>query len=487
MKQIPFRHLHLSLIIGLMLMNFLFSCKKDEKDTISDIEKEQSWSKEIYDNMKEIYLWDTALPATFNPSKYKTAQEALDYLASLKINPLTNQPIDKYSFIDEIGKLSGEIEGGVSSGDYGFMVTAAYNASGKVAFYVTYVYKDSPAGKAGVRRSYEITKINGSTDVNPAVDSNGYLVTTSAGFKNMLNALFNSTTASFSFKKPAGSMLDVSLSASGSYAINSILYDTIYTVGAKKVGYMVFNEFLGKPAQTDLTNKINEFQTSGVQHLIVDLRYNGGGSVQTCDSLCNLLAPVSTNGKLMYKYAFNALLTNAFANEQTSSYFRKNNGFELLSIYFIVSDNTASASELLINNLRPYYQGKLFLIGSTTYGKPCGFWATPIGYSEEQKTPKEGYDLYAVSFETRNANNEGDYYAGMVPGTSNYPGVEAPDLIDLDWGNANDACLKQALNHISTGSFLSTAQKLKGLQNFQKKNQLNFKFRGMVDYRRLKK
>jgi len=487
MKQMPLTQTKLTLLITMMVATFMFSCKKDDKDTITEVEKQQGWSKEIYDNMKEIYLWDSALPATFNATKYSTAQAALDNLCSLKINPLTNQPIDKYSFIDEIGKLSGEIEGGVSSGDYGFMVTPAYNESKKVAFYVTYVYKDSPAGKAGVSRTYEITKINGSTAVNPTVGSDGYLETTSAGITNMENALFNSTSASFSFKKPSGATLDVSLSASGSYTINSILYDSTFTVGSKKVGYMVFNEFLGTPSQTELTTLINEFQANDVKSMIVDLRYNGGGSVQTCDSLCNLLAPAAANGKLMYKYTFNALLTNVFANDPNlKSYFSKNNSLELSSIYFIVSDNTASASELLINNLRPYFPGKLFLIGSTTYGKPCGFWATPIGYTEKQTTTKEGYDLYAVSFETQNANSEGNYYAGMTPGTTTYPGVLARDFFDLEWGDANDECLKQALNHISTGSFLSIPQNVKGIQNFQKKNQMNFKFRGMVDYRRTK-
>lgn len=484
MNQFSLQFSRLGLLVSILAVLVFTSCKNDN-DELSDLEKQQKWSKEIYDNMKQIYFWSDALPATFTATKYSNSQEALDYLCSLKINPETNQAIDKYSFIDEIGKLSGEIQGGVSSGDYGFMVQASGNSSNEVAFFVSYVYKNSPAGKAGIQRSYEITKINGSTDVNPEVGLDGNLVTTSAGFKNMVNALFYSKTATFTLKKPTGTTLDVSLSTASSYSINSILYDSVFTVGSKKVGYMVFNEFLGAPSQTELTAQINEFKTKGVQDLVVDLRYNGGGSVQTCDSLCNLLAPASASGKLMYKYTFNTLLTNAYKNDPSiKSYFNSTNTLNLASIYFIVSDNTASASELLINNLRPYYAGKIFLIGKTTYGKPCGFWATPIGYTENQKGTKEGYDLYAVSFETQNANSEGNYYAGMTPGTSKYPGVEARDFIDLAWGDANDECLKQALNHISTGAFLSIPQSVKGIKNFQKINQLNFKFRGMVDYRR---
>ncbi|MBP6609829.1 MAG: hypothetical protein KA206_01940 [Paludibacter sp.] len=491
MKQASLRISRISLFISILAIATFSSCKKDDdglsdiKTQLSDLEKQQKWSKEIYDNMRDIYLWSTALPATFTASNYQTSQEALDYLSSLKIDPETNQPIDRYSFLDKIGSLSGEIEQGISSGDYGFMVQASLNSNDKVAFYVTYVYKNSPAGKAGVNRSYEITKINGSTNVNPEVGADGYLVTTSTGFTNMVNALFNSNTASFTFKKPSGSTIDVSLSTSKTYSINSILFDSIYTVDTKKVGYMVFNQFLGTPSQTELTNQINKFKTNGIKDIVIDLRYNGGGAVSTCDSLCNLLAPASASGKLMYKYTFNALLTDAYKNAtDLVSYFNIKNTINLNNLYFIVSDNTASASELLINNLRPYYTDKLFLIGNTTYGKPCGFWATPIGYTEDQKTTKEGYDLYAVSFETRNANNEGDYYAGMIPGSMKYPGVIANDYIDLAWGDTNDECLMQALNHISTGTFVDKAQNIRRLKKYELKNQLNTKFRGMIDFRR---
>jgi hypothetical protein len=149
-----------------------------------------------------------------------------------------------------------------------------------------------------------------------------------------------------------------------------------------------------------------------------------------------------------------------------------------------VSDKTASASELLINNLLPYMQGKIQLIGSTTYGKPCGFWAVPIGYDEDQTTTKEGYDLYAVSFETRNALNEGGYYQGMIPGTSTYPGKIANDYVSIPWGNTSDDCLANALSYIGTGAFKTNAQKVKGMNGSSISSKLNqFKFNGMIDFR----
>jgi len=480
-KFLKFR---VGILFPFLFLFLFYSCKKDEVTPV--LTQEQKWTSEVYTTMKDIYLWDDALPATLDATKYSTAQKGLDYLSGLKINSETGKAIDHYSFLDKIGNLSGEITQGTASGDYGFMVMAGYNSLQQVSFFVTYVYKNSPAGVAGVARTYEIVSINGSTAVHPEVDSKGYLVATSAGYTNMVNALFSSTSASFGFKKPDGTTLTTSLSVA-SYSINSVLCDSVYTVGTKKVGYMVFNQFLGASSQTELTNTIDKFKAGGVQYLIVDLRYNGGGSVETCEKFSSMLAPVSANAKTMYSYKMNPALTQYYAsqNENLTTNFTKTNTFEPTQLYFIVSSGTASASELLINNLRPYYTGNLFLIGHTTYGKPCGFWTTPIGYTEKQTTAKEGYDLYAVSFEMVNANNEGGYYTGMTPGTAKYPGVLAYDSYNLAWGNVNDASLAQAISHISGGAFKvpSTLSKVKSI-NVTPLTTIDRQFKGMIDFRK---
>jgi len=483
MKRIMFNSLFGKLFLLLSIFG-LFSCNKDEVKT-PPLTKEQVWTDSIFSAMQEIYLWNDALPATLDVRKYPTADSALVYLTGLKINPETGSPIDHYSFLDKIGNLSGEIGGGTASGDYGFMVEAGYNATGQVSFFVTYVYTNSPAGKAGVARSYEVTKINGSDQVHPGVTSQNHLVASSAGYVNMTNALFYSTAASFTFKKQDGSTMDASLNT-GSYAINSVLYDKVIDSGNNKIGYMVFNQFLGASSQTELSNTIAKFESSGVQYLIVDLRYNGGGSVETCEKFCSLLAPQSANGKLMYSYKMNTGLMKYYADNKysISSNFVKTNSFQPAKIYFIVSGGTASASELLINNLRPYFTGNLFLIGQTTYGKPCGFWATPIGYTDKQTTPKEGYDLYAVSFETLNSNNEGGYYAGMTPGSTKYPGIEAYDSYNLSWGDVKDACVAQAINHISSGAFKVAAQSKVKTVNVSPVSTFDRQFKGMIDFRK---
>lgn len=465
--------------ISLVVVLLFSACKSEE---LSDLEKEQKWSQEVYDNMKDIYLWNDALPSSFDKAQYTTADDALTYLTSFKKNS-SGVAIDRYSFLDKIGSLSSEISQGTASGDYGFMVAGVLDSTTKVvSFVVNYVYKKSPAGMAGVERSYEVVGINGSTDVHPTIGSDGYLESSSNAYQSMSNALFNSSSAKFTFKRPDGTTMDVSLNT-GSYTINAVLCDSVYSVSSKKVGYVVFNQFLGTTAQAELTNVMTKFESKGVEYVIVDLRYNGGGAVLTCEMFSNLLAPKSATAKVMYKYSMNAQQTSKYTTQSLITNYNKTNSLQPKAIYFIVGSRTASASELLINNLRPYFPGNIYLIGKTTYGKPCGFRATPIGYTEDQTTTKEGYDLYAVSFSMVNANGEGEYYSGMTPGSVQYPGTMAEDGF-YPWADTNDGCLSQAIYHIANGVFKSSkSANVRSLQTKTVFNTLDRQFNGMIDFK----
>jgi hypothetical protein len=172
----------------------------------------------------------------------------------------------------------------------------------------------------------------------------------------------------------------------------------------------------------------------------MDLRYNGGGSVQTAEYLTDLLAPVTANGKVMYTYHMNKNLAAdknfkaAFAPVNIS----KKGTLNLNNIYFITTGGTASASELLINNLKPYLP--VWIVGEQyTYGKPVGFFPIPIFDTE----------LYAVSFETLNSREEGRYYSGIAANR-----MERDDLLE-PFGSTTEDCLAQALYHAEHGAFSS--------------------------------
>ena len=113
----------------------------------------------------------------------------------------------------------------------------------------------------------------------------------------------------------------------------------------------------------------------------------------------------------------------------------------LSRVFFIVTANTASASELLINNLRPYLDVKL--VGPTaTDGKPVGFFPVPVG----------DWYVFPVSFRSTNASGTGNYFNGFTPNSI------VGDGLDKDWGNTSESCLASAIKYITTGAFRTAGQ-----------------------------
>ena len=220
-------------------------------------------------------------------------------------------------------------------------------------------------------------------------------------------------------------------------------------MNSKKIGYFAFNSFLGDTTEiyNEFSRIFNRFALNGVNDVIVDLRYNGGGYVTVQEKLANWLVPSSANGQLMMKQQFNDKYTQYNADDT----FGKLGGLNLSRIFFIVSNSTASASELLINNLRPYMDVQLIGPGKT-YGKPVGFFPIPVG----------DWYIFPVSFRTTNKNGEGDYFNGIAVNS------QVADGLDKDWGNVEENCLKTAVGFITTGSFRSQAAGTRGtVSSFQ--------------------
>ncbi|MBC7914872.1 MAG: hypothetical protein H7Y07_12200 [Pyrinomonadaceae bacterium] len=449
-----------SLFMALGFLMLLAACKKDpvvvKPDPIppgTTGTRTELTKDSIFLYAKETYFWNDALPtsAVFNARSYADFDIELDKIKTYKI--LNGKLIDKYSFLDD-GSLASEL-GGVS-GDYGF--SANFVNGDRNVLRIKYVNATSPAAKANVKRGQQIIKLNGSTAVNGNTQAN-------VDFLN--NAIFgNKPTVSMTLKNIDGTTIDVVVTR-GSYIINPVMYKNVYTIGAKKVGYLVFNSFTTN-ATPKLEEAFSEFTTAGVTEVIVDLRYNGGGSVSTAIDLTNMIAPVTSNGGLMFTTYWTKTMQDGMATilKNQKFYAKGNDGITRLysyfdygfkpiesdgnverfmkkgsanitRAYFIVTGGTASASELVINNLRPVMDVKL--IGSKTYGKPVGFFAITI----------DKLDLYIPQFQTRNSQNFGDYFDGMPVDRVDY------DDIGKDFGDPAERLLANALSYAGTGAFLS--------------------------------
>ena len=493
MKNIHYRKFSFILFILLSAIISFSSCKKNV-DVVANTD-EDSLKYLMYQIMQvsfadggrdkslplPTYYWYKDVPKLdpFSPS-YKTAKDLLNQMKTYAKNPQTGNPIDKYSFLDD-GKLSDEIQGGVA-GDFGLQVSYASDGT-NYTLYVLFADKNSPAGLEGISRGWQITAING--DTNIAYDGpNGNNV------KKVTKAVYNDDKATFTFLTPAKTVVTKTLSKA-SYQINPVLFDTVFSNNGKKTGYFVFNTFSNVSnsngptfTRQEIDRVFAKFSAANISNLIVDLRYNGGGSVNTAEYLDGVIAPANAAGKLMYKYVYNDKLT-AMASEiglQESVFFKSGGNLNLSNVFFIGGRNTASASELTLNNLKPYMNVKL--VGQKTYGKPVGFFSFTISIFKN-KVETFLADLYAINFETRNAANEGGYFDGINPD------ITATDFINVPWGNSADDNLQKIFSFLGVGNFQSESS----LQRMANDNSLrviypstlqSLRFNGMVDYKAAK-
>lgn len=455
MNLVSMRRIILFFIAGVTLFT---ACKKSGDGVPKSGTRDELTKDSIYLYAQQVYLWNDVLPSykDFKPRQYSSFDDVVEALKGYKLNS-SGKPLDKYSFIDN-GSVSDELGEGISD-DYGFFIR--YNGVDPLDLRVIYVYSGSPAATAGLERGDQIIQLNGRTDLDGRKDA-------TIDFLN--DAFFGSgTTMSLQIKKKDGTVRNATVNA-GSYKINPILASKVITAGSKKLGYFALNSFLqihnydsqGNPINTTFKSQLDavlsNFQSSGINELIVDLRYNGGGSVETADYLANYFAPASQNGQTMHSDYFNqtmqqgkaTILKNQkfwdngtlysyfdidYTTNKNVTQFKTQGSLNLSRVYFLVSNSTASASELLINSLKPVIDVKL--IGETTYGKPVGFFAIHI----------DKYDLYIPEFQTKNQSGSGDYFDGLPVDK------EATESITTDFGDESERYLSYAINYSKSGSY----------------------------------
>ena len=470
-----------------LISGLAVSCSKDKKEDPTTGSTLDLVKDSVFLYSKEAYYWYDGLPdyKTFNPrgvtgsDDISTLTNEVDKISQYKINPATMLPYEyystspgeaKYSYIDD-GSSNSALNGNKS--DFGFALL--YNNTNDLR--IKYVYAGSSAGLAGVKRGYQILAINGNSNLS-------YDGSSGAHVQFVLNAWLYGNTISMTLKKPDNSTINVNLTRAAYIVDPVITYKVIDQGGGKKVGYVVFNSFTSDAvADPKLNAAFNYFTSNGITDLVVDLRYNGGGYVSTAEYLTNLIVPAAKSGTRMYSTYFNDKLvagnTPLLANQvrvdpnngQRYNYaqfdytvagnavnFAKIGSLNVNRVFFIVTGSTASASELTINNLLPVMDVKV--IGTTSYGKPVGFFDIKINK----------YDLYIAEFATKNSLGQGEYYAGMTPGSVAFPGKMDNDDLTKDFGDPTEGLLAHALNYVKTGVYNIPAQQVQsasgGLKTF---------------------
>jgi len=440
----------------------LSSCKKDNKTAVASTSDLLKDSLYLYE--KEDYLWNNAIPSytVFNPRSYmgdndmSALSKEIFAISQLQINPSTGKPYEyyptdptspKYSFIDN-GTETASLNG--TNGDFGF--EPIYIGINDLR--IKYVYAGSPAGLAGLQRGDEITSINGNSDLTNDDGGNVNFV---------INAVYYSSTITLTVTKLDGTTANVTLNTA-SYTVNPVLAYKTFNLGSGHiVGYIAFNSFTElSNAQPNLDNAFNYFISQGANDLVVDLRYNGGGAGETAEYMDDLIVPAGKSNTLMYTKYFNSglqsnqypllakkytITSGSFLPANNKVDFSKKLSLAINRVFFIVTNATASSSELTINNLRP--EMTVQLIGDTTYGKPVGEIPIPIGAQSQ-------FIIYSPQLSVENSANQGDYYTGFAPASADFPGVLAADDVTKDFGDSTEMLLAHALSYVKTGSYTTT-------------------------------
>lgn len=407
MKNYPFfqKTAYFFLIFAL----FFSSCKKNEDQITPFIEEINAEKLALLDSMRIYYYWNSTIPNKENidVKLFGSTQAVLDKV---------RHSLDKFSVVANLQQITNQFAGVPEDFGIGALKLDAQNN-----LRIGYVYKESPLGKEGVTRGCILQKIGG---------------------KEISSTTFNAEIAkkqnSFEIKFLDGTVKTINASQN-SYKINAILSKKIIVEGNKKIAYLAYNSFLGTPSESkiELSNVFGEFKQAGVNELILDLRYNGGGYISTMTDLVNLIAPSSANGKILYQQKWNSDIQRQFGEQIAKNAVkvaRQTNSLDLERVVIITTKNSASASEQTINNLKPFLN--VVTVGTTTYGKPA--FNNIFAYKNTA--------FYLTLGVIANSNGEGDFFNGISPS------ILTADDVSKDFGDMEETSLKQSLNYIKTGA-----------------------------------
>ncbi|QKG70501.1 S41 family peptidase [Erythrobacter mangrovi] len=344
--------------------------------------------------INEWYLFPDLLDTTVNKVSFGSVQSYIDALVA----PARAQNRDRFfTYLTSIQEENDLIANGSNAG---FGVRLSYDTSARRVFVVE-AFETAPAFAQGIDRGSEILAINGQTvssimaanPGNPAGAVSDALGPTQAG-----------VTRSLTIRQPDGSQFTVDVTKAD-YSLDPISdrYGAlILDNGGTNVGYINLRTFIIQDASNQLRQAFDQFRQQGIEQIILDLRYNGGGLVSVAELLGDLLGADKT-GQVFSKTIFRS---SKSVNDDTKLFESQTQAIAATKLAIIGTENTASASELVPNSFIPYLGTNIALIGTDTYGKPVGQIARDRSACDDR--------LRLVAFRTVNSDDGGDYYDGLA-------------------------------------------------------------------------
>jgi carboxyl-terminal processing protease len=443
-------------LTGIVILSIigLQACKDDDIPLSGDA----AVNKWIYENMTFWYYWNTRIPAKTNQNLGPE-----DFFNSLLV-----KDEDRFSAIyEDYEETLSALEGVSKEAGYEYTLYRETETGSTVIAQVLYIKPGSPAASTVLKRGDIISHINGQQ-------------ITLTNYRSLIQQTGENHTITY---KPItvtgvstgflGDPVTLSLSAV-TFNENPNFFHTTFDIDGKKAGYFVYNFFAsgigdGTQYNDEMDQIMADFKAQGITDLIVDLRYNGGGYVEASINLASLIGKNIDESKIFTKREYNSKVVDNFKLRDSDLIqrfkFKSQNVGNTLpgNLYVLTGSQTASASELVINALRPFMN--VTLIGEQTVGKNVG--SIPL---YEENNPKNRWLILPIVVKSFNSNNQSDYGNGFVP---NFMIDEGIYLYPL--GDREEPLLSFALAQLSSASGRSGLPQTKNI--FAKKLGTSIEFK----------
>lgn len=408
----------------------------------------------IWKTLNDFYLWQEEVPSlddTYSPSgtKYRELIEPYPepeaFFESLKYED------DKFSdILSNYEDIENSIKGINANNGLKFILSR-YGSEDAVMGIVTYILEESDATSKDIKRGDMFTGVDGKS-----LNINNY---SELLFGDNLSYTLNMADLNGNLLSPNGK--NITLTKTEKFQSNPIQISKIIEEGQTKVGYLMYNQF-AQGFDDDLNEVFSNFKSEQINELILDLRYNGGGLVQSAVNLAGMITG-QFSGEIFGKYLWNKKVMSVLnSNPETyANNLRINftsqlgegetvNSLNLNKVYIITTGRSASASELVINGLTPYID--VIQVGDNTYGKNVGGPAVLYDYIDNNRTknPDHTYGISCISFFIANSQDFYDYADGLAPQDDLKLKEDITNLGTL--GESSDPLLALALKHITQES-----------------------------------
>lgn len=354
----------------------------------------------VHKALQDRYYWYQEIPDTVDYDNFASSSAVLEHLKY--------QPYDRFSYIAS----SASFDSYYNEGQY---IGFGFGYDPKTA-YLRFVYSDSPFGHAGFQRGDKIISVDG--ELTSGIISNDTWSNTFGDASIGVSRTFviehqdiNSPNTTVTLNKEV-------------VTINTVLAAKTFSQNNHNYAYLAFKNFIS-PSYAELNTAFSQFKTDNSDKLILDLRYNGGGSIAVASTLASYIYKSNNTVDTFTRLKFN----DKYSSENYSFFFNNlEHSLNLDEVIILTTDATCSASEMIINALDPFID--VTVIGSTTCGKPIGMRSQSFCDNE----------LVAINFQGFNHDNFGDYFDGLPANCA------AQDDVNYSFGDFDEPMLKAALD-----------------------------------------